>query len=585
MCGIFSYIGKKNTAAETVIDGLKHLEYRGYDSWGIAYISGAQLKTHKAVGKIVHVPDFPETTMAIGHNRWATHGGVTVENAHPHVDCTDTIAVVHNGIIENYQELRNQLQAKGHKFKSQTDTEVFVHLVEEYSPAGFEEAVKKAFSEVHGRNGFVVEHKLEKKLIGIRNGSPMIIGVGDNEFFIASDASAFLPYTQKVIFLEDNQGAVITEKECSCFDVAKNTTFKPHIQTINWTVDQAQKGEYDHFMLKEIMEQPKTVYAASSQNKKDIIEFANAIKKAYGSYIVACGTASYAALYGTYAFARIANRHINHSVGSEFENCQKFITDESLIIAVSQSGETADTLMAIDEAKSKNAKTAAIVNVMGSTLMRTVDISFLSHAGPEIAVVSTKAFISQLSVLLLLAYATNGKYEEGKELLKKTAKELEKMLNPTVLQNIKQIALKLKNRQHVYCIGKGQNYPIALESALKIKEASYIHAEGFAAGELKHGVIALIEKDTPCIVVFANDEDKAYMIGSAMEVKSRGGHIIGIGPEYNEIFDEFIQTPDIPETSPIINTPVIQLIAYYLAVARGNNPDRPRNLAKSVTVK
>ncbi len=585
MCGIFSYVGKKDTAAGTVLEGLKHLEYRGYDSWGIAYLSNSLLKTHKAVGKIVNPPEFGKATIAIGHNRWATHGGVTEENAHPHVDCTNTIAVVHNGIIENYQELRDRLQELGHKFKSQTDTEVFAHLVEEYSAEGFEEAVKNAFKEIKGRNGFVILHKFERKIIGIRNGSPMLIGIGEQEYYISSDISAFLPYTQDVVFLEDNQGVVLTETGYTCFDIEKNKTFKPKVQTINWSIDQAQKGEYDHFMLKEIMEQAKTVYAASSQNKKDIIEFANSIKKAYGTYIVACGTASYAALYGTYAFARIANRHLNHSVGSEFEICQKFITDKSLIIAVSQSGETADTLMAIEEAQSKNAKTAAIVNVMGSTLMRNVDISFLSHAGPEIAVVSTKAFISQMSVLFLLAYASAGKYEEGKELLEKTSEELNKMLNPTVLANIKQIASKLKNTQHIYCIGKGQNYPIALESALKIKEASYIHAEGFAAGELKHGVIALIEKGSPCIVVFANDEDKAYALGSAMEIKARGGHIIGIGPQYNEVFDEFIQTPDIPETSPILNTPVIQLIAYYLAVFRGNNPDRPRNLAKSVTVK
>jgi glucosamine--fructose-6-phosphate aminotransferase (isomerizing) len=431
----------------------------------------------------------------------------------------------------------------------------------------------------------VILHKFEKKLIGIRNGSPMIIGVGDQEYFISSDASAFLPYTQKVLFLDDNQYIVLTENGYHCFDLATNKPINTHVQTINWSVDQAQKGEFDHFMLKEVMEQSKTVYAASSQNKKDILEFAESIKKAYGSYIVACGTAGHAAMYGTYAFARIANRHINYSVGSEFEICQKFINEKSLIIAVSQSGETADTLMAIEEAKSKKAKTAAIVNVMGSTLMRNVDISFLSHAGPEIAVVSTKAFISQLSVLFLLAYASAGKYEEGKQLLEKTSEELAKLLNPTVLANIKQIALKLKNTPHIYCIGKGQNYPIAMETALKIKEASYIHAEGFAAGELKHGVIALIEKGTPCIVLFANDEDKAYSIGSAMEIKARGGHIIGIGPQYNEVFDEFIQTPDIPETAPLLNTPVIQLIAYYLAVAKGNNPDRPRNLAKSVTVK
>ena len=328
-----------------------------------------------------------------------------------------------------------------------------------------------------------------------------------------------------------------------------------------------------------------TIAASVVQNEDEIKKLAQMVHGAFGSYLVACGTASYAALYGTYVFSQIAKKHINWAIGSEFPDYQHFLTPKTLVIAVSQSGETADTLEAIKIAKTRGAKTVAIVNVMGSSLMRLADYALLTNAGPEIAVVSTTAFTAQLSVLLLLTYATIGKFKQGRKLIEKTAKAIEKMISDNFLKRIKTVAQKLNGSQHIYVIGKGQNYPIALEAALKIKEASYIHGEGFAAGELKHGVIALIEKGTPCIVLFGDDQDKDYILGSAMELKARGGLIIGIGPENNEVFDMFIKVPNIPDSSAIINTPPIQLLAYYLAVLRGNNPDRPRNLAKSVTVK
>jgi len=613
MCGIFGYVATRNTqhvtgnrklkdASKIVFEGLKRLEYRGYDSWGTVAISKiknqkSKLVTEKHVGKIgdakpsiVNRPASPAkrgepSTIAIGHTRWATHGGVTVANAHPHLDCTGQIAIVHNGIIENFQSLKSALLKKGHKFISGTDSEVFAHLVEEQlKKADFADAVVKAFRKLAGRNAFALVNAKSEEMIGIRDGSPLIFGVGKGEYFIASDTPAFLNYTKKVVFLNDRQGVVISNGNFEVFSIDKGR-IKPKIETVSWNVEQAEKGKYPHFLLKEILEQGKTISLAAKQDEKSIKNLAGMIDNAFGVYLVACGTASYAALYGTYVFSQVAKKHINWAIGSEFADCQHFLTAKSLVIAVSQSGETADTLEAVKIAKQKGAKTVAIVNVTGSSLARLADYSVLTNAGLEIAVVSTKAFTSQLAVLLLLAWATAGKLAFGQRLIARAANAVDKMLTDKFCAHIKNIADKLKDHQHIYVIGKGQNYPIALEAALKIKEASYIHGEGFAAGELKHGVIALISKGTPCVCVFGEDQDKSYILGSAMEMKARGGYIIGIGPKENEVFDEFIKVADIPDASAIVNTPAVQLLAYYLAVLRGNNPDRPRNLAKSVTVK
>lgn len=583
MCGIFSYVGTRHDAGSIVFEGLRRLEYRGYDSWGIAIADNTKIEVLKRVGKIDKDPKLPSASIAIGHDRWATHGGVTEENAHPHLDCSGKIAVVHNGIIENYQELKDALKGE-HKFKSETDTEVFAHLVEENFKGDIEEAITKSFKKLKGRNAFVVMSSDGSRVVGVRDGSPLVLGVGTNEYYLASDVPAFLEYTKEVVFLEDREGVVIDKDGFKLFHIdGEKVTSKQ--EKITWDIEQAEKGKYSHFLLKEIMEQPVSMVASVAQNKEEIEILANTILKAFGSYLVACGTASYATLYGTYMFSTIAKKHINHLIGSEFSSFRHFLTKKSLIIAVSQSGETADTLEVVEIAKKKGAKTVAIVNVMGSTLARIADHTILTNAGPEIAVLSTKAFTSQLSLLLMLAYAAVGKFEYGRELVERTAKEIAKVMDDDSQDMIKKIAEKIKKSKDIYIIGKGQNYPIALEAALKIKEASYIHGEGFAAGELKHGVITLIEKGTPCIVLFANDSQKAYTLGSAMEMKARGGYMIGIGPENNDVFDEFIRVADIPEASALLNTPPIQLLAYYLAVLRGNNPDRPRNLAKSVTVK
>lgn len=586
MCGIIAYKGQGN-ATEIVVEGLKKLEYRGYDSWGIATLDKG-LNLHKEVGRI---GDFKSEQLklgnsfvALGHTRWATHGGVTVPNAHPQHDCSKNIVVVHNGIVENYQEIKQTLIDKGHKFISETDTEVIAHFLEDNIDLGIKNAVIELSKTIKGRNAVVLFYKPTKQLFALKKGAPLIVGIAEKGNFIASDVPAFIEHTNKVIFLDDDNAIEINDK-LEIFNSLTGKQIDKKIETINWNIEQAQKGDYESFTIKEIMEQPNTIKAAAVQDEKKIKELSKIINNAYGSFLIGCGTASYAALIGTYFFSKIAKKHINFVVASEFSDHQHFLTNKSLVIAVSQSGETADILEAVETAKKYNTRIASVVNVMGSSLMRKSDFPFLMRAGPEISVVSTKAFTSQLSVLLLLSYATAGKLDEGKKLLEQTSKKIEKMLTKEFLQDMKSLANILKQSNHIYVIGKGPNYPIALETALKIKEISYIHAEGFASGELKHGVIALIEKGTPCIAIVGNDEHRRDVLNGAIQIKSRGGLIVGISPENNPAFDQWIQVPDCGFASPIVNIIPAQLIAYNLAKLLKRDPDKPRNLAKSVTVK
>jgi len=593
MCGIFAYKGNKTNAAEIVIQGLKKLEYRGYDSWGVAYKTDHKINVYKEVGKIGgfdvknskgKINFSLPCSLAVGHSRWATHGGVTVENAHPHLSSDNSIAIVHNGIIENYAELKKDLINKGYKFKSETDTEVIVHLIHENKKLGLIEAVKKTISYLQGRYAILVINEDEDLLIAARRGSPLIVGSGDKEYFIASDIPAFLEYTRNVMYLDDNEMVVINKKP-EFFDLKTNKKIEKRVVEIKWDAKEAEKGEFPHFMIKEIMEQKETISRAINQDEVKILKIVEAIRKAYGTYLIGCGTAGKVCLAGSYLFAKIAKRHVNSTFGSEFPSLQDFITEKSLMIAVSQSGETADTLEAIEVAKKKGAKVLSIINVEGSSMDRMSDYSINIKAGPEKAVASTKATTSQLAILTLLAYAIAGKLDEGKVLLVETASQINDMLNPRYEEHIKELAEKIKDCESMYVIGKGLNYPMALESAIKLQEVSYIHAEGFAGGELKHGPIALISKGTPCIALVANDETKHEILGNAMEVKARGGYIIGVSPENNEIFDDWIKVPDAGNASPIVNIIPVQLLAYQLAVLRKNNPDMPRNLAKSVTVK
>ena len=593
MCGIFGYLGNKENSTEMVVEGLKRLEYRGYDSWGLASILQEKpaIDIVKKVGKI---SDFKETQfqkshIAIGHSRWATHGGVTHVNAHPHASEKEGIAVVHNGIIENYQELREELAKEGHKFKSETDTEVIPHLIERYIEFGFEKAFQKALARLKGRFAIVVIGEKQETIMAARRGSPMIVGKGKNEYFVASDIPAFLPYTRDVMYIDDNEMLIIKKNgkkaDIQFFNLQDNSPVEKRIVEIEWDYADAEKGDFDHFMLKEIMDQKETINRAINQDSKEILKVAERIKSAYGTFLVGCGTAGKVCMAGDYFLSKIAKKHVNFVVGSEFAAYHHFLTDKTLMMVVSQSGETADVLEAMEVAKEKGVQILSLVNVEGSSIQRQSDYSFLINAGPEKAVASTKAATSQLSLLLMIAYAVAGKLEEGRKLLIESASKINDMLNPRYLTYIKAVAEKIYKQENMYIIGKGENYPMALESAIKIQEVSYIHAEGFAAGELKHGPIALIEGGVPCLVLLSKDENYQDVINNAVELKSRGGYIIGISPENNEIFDQWIKVPDVNEASPIVNIIPVQILAYYFAVLRGKNPDMPRNLAKSVTVK
>ncbi len=600
MCGIFGYIGNKQNAAELVLEGLKTLEYRGYDSWGIAVIKNvithqlgrtpdSKIVIRKKAGKIGNatVSDFPRSHFALGHTRWATHGGVTDKNAHPHFDCSNTLAIVHNGIVENYEEIKEELISKNHNFISETDSEVIVHLIEEYNrEVTFKEAVRKSFLRLRGRNAIIVMSAKDNSMIVVKNGSPIVIGIGEKENFIASDASALLTHTKKVIYLEDDHLALINDTEIIISSVENDKTIKNKIITLDWKVEEAEKAPYPHFLLKEIMEQGQTIKSAITQNRINIERFADLMKKSFGSYFVGCGSAAHACREATYIFSMIAHRHINFCVGSEFAYFKDFLTPKSLLIAVSQSGETADILEAVSAAKTQKSKINSIVNVMGSTLSRISDVCLPLRVGPEKSVLSTKAFTAKLALFYLLAYTMDNKYEYGYKELLNTSNVISQLLNDNNFhQNILQIVDKIYRVNDLYIIGRGLSYPVALEAAHKIKEASYIHAEGFAGGEPKHCEIALITDGTPCIIFAPEDETHQAILSNAMEFKSRGGYIIGISPNREKVFDEWIKVPDIGAISSIVNVIPAQLMAYYLAVRRGCDPDKPRNLAKSVTVK
>lgn len=587
MCGIYGYIGNKNNAAEITLNGLKKLEYRGYDSWGIAAWDGNHIVIEKHVGKIGEaLTSLPKSYIAIGHTRWATHGGVSEKNAHPFFDCQRKIALLHNGIIENYQDLKQELINTGHIFSSDTDSEVAVHLIEEeLKGTTFESAVCKAFRRLKGLNAIVVLNGPGKQIIAAKNGSPIVVGLGTTENFISSDALAFLDKTRDVVFLNDGEMTILSDENTHLINVKTGITKKQKREHLKWKIEEIEKGDFTHFMLKEIYEQPKVIGNIAENFTSQVDKLADQIKKAFGTYFIGCGTAFHACLFAQYLFARIAKTHVNATVGSEFSYLTYFLTPKSLIIALSQSGETADIIESVGNAINKKSHVVGVVNTLGSTLYRMVHERILLCAGPENAVASTKAFTAKLSVLTLLAYAITGKIKKGKQILNDAKGEIEKILKKENIAKIKKITEKISFARNIFIIGRGQSYPIALEAALKIKEISYIHAEGFAGGELKHGVIALVEKGTPCIIFAPNDETYGGVISGAMEMKARGGYIIGISFKKNEVFDEYINIRDCREGSSIAGIVVAQIIAYYLAVLKKIDPDKPRNLAKSVTVK
>ncbi len=589
MCGIFAIVNDStHHAAQTTLEGLKRLEYRGYDSWGIAVVTkkDGSVAVEKHVGKIGDaMTTLPAGNIAIGHTRWATHGGVTDENAHPHLDCTGRLVVIHNGIVENYQELKGELLKKKHRFRSETDTEVVAHLIEDRikrEPVG--RAVLNVFKLLVGSNAIGVLDAKTGTIVACRNGSPLVAGFGKEQYFLASDVTPFLKFTQKVQFLADGQAVVMTRDGLTLLDIKTGKEKKLALQHLDWKLEDAQKGGYPHFMLKEIMEQVKTVPKTALINRNEMEKIASRIRKNSRVVLIACGTASYCALASTYFFSQVGIE--SKSYGAyEYMPFTQFVDSETIVFAISQSGETADTLIAARAAKAKGAFLVAVVNARGSTLERMADTVLPVGAGPEIAVVSTKAFTSQLSTMYLVSRMCAGRYTQAVKEVSTLGKALENWQMKKLQRKAVALAKQLIDEKDMYIIGKHLSYPAGLEFALKIKETSYIHSEPFASGELKHGVITLIQKGTPCFSIGANDETKMELLSSAAELAARGGKIIGIAPFSSPEFDVHIKTPDVGPLTIIPNVIVGQLLGYYLGIGRGTDPDKPRNLAKSVTVK
>lgn len=587
MCGIFAYIGNKPNAAQITLSGLKTLEYRGYDSWGIAVKENEKITLEKHVGKIGGAKTtLPRSAMGIGHTRWATHGGVTVANAHPHMDCKKQIAVVHNGIVENFETVKQELLRKKHKFLSETDTEIIPHLIEEnLKKHPLKDAVRLTFNALQGLSAILVLDAATNTLIAVKNGSPLIVGIGKNELFMASDLSGVTPYTRRVLFLKDNEMVILKDKP-ELYSLPKGNKLKLGVEEISWKVKEEKLGTYKHFMIKEISEQPRVIENILHDHTSEIKKLAGTIKKAKGTFFIAAGTAYNACLAGVYLFSKVAHVHINSGIASEFNYLEHFLHAKSLVIALSQSGETIDVIEPLIRAKKRGAQVAALTNVLGSSIYRMADIKMLLGAGTEKAVASTKAYIAKLTILLLLSYTLAGKTKEIQPHIEKAAREIEHMLEPDFQSIIKTLAKKLKDAKNIYIIGRGVSYASALEAALKIKEVSYIPTEGLAGGELKHGTIALVEKGTPCIVFAPHDETYDSIISNAIEIKSRGGFMIGISPTDSKAFDFWIPVKDLGDATILTQIIPLQLLSYYLALARGmTDPDKPRNLAKSVTVK
>ncbi len=597
MCGIFGYVGTREEAPQLVLAGLKKLEYRGYDSWGIASRLNGQVPPRivleKHVGKIGLAETVLEgSRLALGHTRWATHGGVTEANAHPHLDCRQRLAVIHNGIVENHEELRRELLARHHTFSSETDTEVVAHLMEETLAAVPEgdtqlvEALMAVFRRLEGLSALGVLDSGTQSIAVAKNGSPLVLGWGSDGNYLASDPSALLEHTRRLTFLDDGQAALIAADGVRVYDAGSGEQLaETRIWDIEWQEELADLEGHPHYMEKEIHEQPRVLRKIASERVDEARRLAEMISAASDVHFVGCGTAANAAKTGEYLLSRIAARQVSMAVGSEFGYLEDFVGGNSLVVGLSQSGETIDLLESMKAAKTRGASLAALVNVEGSSLYRLVDFPVLLGAGAERCVLATKSFTAKLGVLLLAAYALQGDVEKGRRVLERAADEIQAFLTDGRAELVRQVAEQIYQAQHLYVIGRGPSYPLALEAALKIKEVSYIHAEGFAAGELKHGVIALVEERTPCLVLAPNDETFRAIVSGAQEIKARGGLIIGVSPRESDVWDVHIPVADVGEGASIVNAIPPQVLAYHLALLRGLDPDKPRNLAKSVTVK
>jgi len=591
MCGIVGYCGKE-AAAPIVLESLKRVEYRGYDSAGIAAIDNGHLSLKKDIGYLDEIESKQNLSsipgnIAIGHTRWATHGGVTLANAHPHFDSTATIAVVHNGIIDNYQELRKQLSGNGHRFASETDTEVIPHLIEEEMKRGIslEQAVLSVAPKLEGSYTFLtISSRDPEKIVATMKGSPLVIGLGNHCNFAASDALSFSGKASKVISLADTEVAVLTENKIDFYDATgrKVTKISEDIH-IAWT--DVDKQGYDFFMLKEIMEQPEILAAAIKQDRKLFTQIAMDILRAGQVIVTACGTSRYAALVGRYLFSKVGRKFCDVVMASEFHYFADSVDKNTVVLAISQSGETADVVEGVKRAKEHGAQIISIVNRPQSQLAEMSDHVVYLNCGPEQCVAATKSFLSQLVVFYLLAFAMVNSFD----IAVKDIKGIKTKVSRTIEWNntrLKELSQDLIDKHDFYYIARGINFAIASEGALKLKEVSYVHAEGMPAGELKHGTLALIEAGTPVVAICPDDYTYNETMSNIIEAKSRGAYIIALSDRPNEIYDFWVKIPKVHELLyPIITVIPLQLLAYHMAVSHGKNPDKPRNLAKSVTVK
>ncbi len=610
MCGIVAYVGPRQ-AHEVIIKGLKRLEYRGYDSTGIALLNGA-LNIYKKKGKVSELEDYIkgmslDSHIGMGHTRWATHGEPNDENAHPHYSATKKLAIIHNGIIENYNSLKQDLLKKGHTFLSDTDTEVFIHFIEdikEKEGCPLDEAVRLALTKVVGAYAIVVMSLEDPDLlIAARKGSPLVVGVGKGEFFMASDATPIVEYTNEVVYLNDQELAIVNNGKLTIKNTA-NLPLTPYVQTVDLELEAIEKGGYEHFMLKEIFEQPRSIKDCmrgrlDSASGRLILgglrEYLNKLIHADRILIVACGTSWHAGLVAEYFFEEFCRIPVEVEYASEFRYRNPIIREGDVVIAISQSGETADTLAAIDLAKSKGAIIFGVCNVVGSSIPRLTHAGAYTHAGPEIGVASTKAFTAQLTVLNMIALIvaqkkgtiTEQKFHELLVEMENIPAKVERAL----LHNdkIKEIAETFKNATNFLYLGRGYNFPVALEGALKLKEISYIHAEGYPAAEMKHGPIALIDQEMPVVFIATKDSSYEKVVSNIQEVKARKGRVIAVVTEGDKLISKMAEfTIEVPATlealMPMVSVVPLQLLSYHIAVLRECNVDQPRNLAKSVTV-
>lgn len=610
MCGIVAYVGHRQ-ASDIIIKGLKRLEYRGYDSTGIALLNKG-LNVYKKKGKVAELEEYLKgknlnSTIGMGHTRWATHGEPNDENAHPHYSATKKLAIIHNGIIENYSTLKQELLRKGHTFESETDTEVFIHFIEDIKDnenCSLDEAVRLALTKVVGAYAIVVMSLEDPELlIAARKGSPLVIGVGKNEFFMASDATPIIEYTNEVVYLNDQEIAIIDHGKLTVKNTA-NLPLTPYVQTVDLELEAIEKGGYEHFMIKEIYEQSKSIKDCmrgrlDSDSGRLILgglrEYLNKLVNADRIMIVACGTSWHAGLVAEYFFEEFCRIPVEVEYASEFRYRNPVIREGDVVIAISQSGETADTLAAIELAKSKGAIIFGVCNVVGSSIPRTTHAGAYTHAGPEIGVASTKAFTAQLTVLNMIALIvahkkgtiTEQKYHEMLTEMENIPAKVEKAL--LLNDQIKQIAAEFKDSRNFLYLGRGYNFPVALEGALKLKEISYIHAEGYPAAEMKHGPIALIDAEMPVVFIATKDSSYEKVVSNIQEVKARKGRVISVVTEGDTLIpkmsDYVIEVPaTLDSLMPMVSVVPLQLLSYHIAVMRGCNVDQPRNLAKSVTV-